>query len=223
MHSTSMPESTIASSSSSGVVVQSPDHIVCEWKSTRTCPSARGSRRCGWRSAAGISQQVTGQWRHMTKIGYALSSEEFTAPELVGFAQGAHDAGFCDFMISDHFHPWTDRQGNSPFVWSVIGAMAATTPARIGTGVTCPTFRIHPAIIAQAAATSATLCDFYLGVGSGEALNEHVLGDKWPPADTRLAMLEEAVELMRMLWEGKETTFEGEHYVVENARIYNVP
>jgi G6PDH family F420-dependent oxidoreductase len=127
-------------------------------------------------------------------------------------------------MISDHFHPWTDRQGNSPFVWSVIGAMATVTDgARIGTGVTCPTFRIHPAIVAQAAATSATLGDFYLGVGSGEALNEHILGDKWPPADTRIAMLEEAVELMRLLWQGEETSFEGEFYVVENARIYNVP
>ena len=160
----------------------------------------------------------------MTKIGFALSSEELTAPELVRTARLAHESGFRDFMISDHFHPWTDRQGNSPFVWSVIGAMAATLDgARIGTGVTCPTFRIHPAIVAQAAATSATMCDFYLGVGSGEALNEHILGDRWPPADTRLAMLEESVELMRLLWEGKETTFEGEFYVVENARIYNVP
>ena len=160
----------------------------------------------------------------MTKIGYALSSEEFTAPELVRNAQLAKESGFTDFMISDHFHPWTDRQGNSPFVWSVIGAMATVTDgARIGTGVTCPTFRIHPAIIAQAAATSATMCDFYLGVGSGEALNEHILGDKWPPADTRIAMLEESVELMRLLWQGTETTFEGEFYVIENARIYNVP
>ena len=160
----------------------------------------------------------------MTKIGYALSSEEFTAPELVRNAGLATEAGFSDFMISDHFHPWTDRQGNSPFVWSVIGAMATVTDgARIGTGVTCPTFRIHPAVIAQAAATSATMCDFYLGVGSGEALNEHILGDRWPPADTRIAMLEESVELLRLLWEGKETTFEGEFYVVENARIYNVP
>jgi G6PDH family F420-dependent oxidoreductase len=161
----------------------------------------------------------------MTKIGFALSSEEFTATELVRNAQLASESGFSDFMISDHYHPWTDRQGNSPFVWSVIGGMAATlgAGARIGTGVTCPTFRIHPAVIAQAAATSATMCDFYLGVGTGEALNEHILGDKWPPADTRIAMLEESVELLRLLWEGKETSFEGEFYVVENARIYNTP
>src|SRR3954468_9600359 len=223
MQSTSIPESAIASSSSSGVVVQSPDHIVCEWKSTRTHPSGRGARRCGWRSTAGITEQVTGQGTPMTKIGFALSSEEFAAPELVGFARAATDAGFRDFMISDHFHPWTDRQGNSPFVWSVVGAIAATTGARIGTGVTCPTFRIHPAVIAQAAATSATLTDFYLGVGTGEALNEHILGDKWPTASTRIAMLEEAVELMRLLWRGELTSFDGEHFVVENARIYNVP
>lgn len=159
----------------------------------------------------------------MTKIGFALSSEEFTPAELVRNARRAKESGFSDLMISDHFHPWTDRQGNSPFVWSVIGAIQASTGARIGTGVTCPTFRIHPAIIAQAAATSACLGDFYLGVGSGEALNEHILGDKWPIADTRIAMLEEAVELMRLLWRGEETTFDGEFYVVENARIYNVP
>jgi len=160
----------------------------------------------------------------MTKIGFALSSEEFTPRELVRNARLARESGFTDFMISDHFHPWTDRQGNSPFVWSVIGGMAGCMDdVRIGTGVTCPTFRTHPAIIAQAAATSACMTDFYLGVGSGEALNEHILGDKWPPADTRIAMLEESVELMRLLWEGKETTFEGEFYVVENARIYNLP
>src|SRR3954452_5767968 len=223
MQRTSMPASRIASAISSGVVVQSPDHIVCECRSTRTVPGARGAARGGWRSAAGITRHVTGHVGDMTKIGFALSSEELSATGLVEVGRATCDAGFRDLMISDHFHPWTDRQGNSPFVWSVIGALAATTDARIGTGVTCPTFRIHPAVIAQAAATSATLCDFYLGVGSGEALNEHILGDKWPPADTRLAMLEEAVELMRMLWEGKETTFDGEHYVVENARIYNVP
>lgn len=161
----------------------------------------------------------------MTKIGFALSSEEFTAKELVRWAELAEEHGFRDLMISDHFHPWIDRQGHSPFVWSVIGAIGAKTRCRVGTGVTCPTFRTHPAIIAHAAATAATMCDggFFLGVGSGEALNEHILGDKWPIADTRLAMLEESVELMRLLWEGKETTFDGEFYVVENARIYDVP
>src|SRR3954447_19000756 len=138
----------------------------------------------------------------MTKIGYALSSEEINATELVHQAVLAEQAGMTDLMISDHFHPWTDRQGNSPFVWSVIGAIGAATSCRVGTGVTCPTMRVHPAVIAQAAATSATMCagGFYLGVGSGEALNEQTLGDKWRVANTRLAMLEESVELIRLLW-----------------------
>src|SRR4051812_16787747 len=161
----------------------------------------------------------------MTKIGFALSSEEFTAPELVHWAVLAEEAGIGDLMISDHFHPWTERQGNSPFVWSVIGAIGATTSARIGTGVTCPTMRIHPAVIAQAAATSATLCSggFYLGVGSGEALNEHILGDRWPSTDERQAMLTEAIEIMRLLWQGGAQSFEGEHYVVDHARISSLP
>src|SRR4051812_35617573 len=121
----------------------------------------------------------------MATIGYALSSEEHSAPELVRFARSAEQAGFRDCVISDHFHPWIDEQGNSPFVWSVIGAIGATTDLRIGTGVTCPTIRTHPGVIAQAAATSATLCTggFYLGVGSGENLNEHVFGDRWPSTD----------------------------------------
>jgi G6PDH family F420-dependent oxidoreductase len=140
-------------------------------------------------------------------------------------AQQAEEAGFRSVWISDHYHPWNDNQGQSPFVWSVIGGIGATTGCRVGTGVTCPTMRLHPVIVAQAAATAATMCrgGFFLGVGSGEALNEHVLGDKWPIADTRLAMLEEAVELMRLLWEGKESSYEGEFYVCENARIYNLP
>jgi G6PDH family F420-dependent oxidoreductase len=110
-------------------------------------------------------------------------------------------------------------------VWSVIGAIASTTPLAIATAVTCPTMRIHPAIIAQAAATSATLADgrFELGVGSGENLNEHILGQGWPTADVRLEMLEEAVEVIRLLWTGEEVSHRGRHYVVENARIYSLP
>jgi G6PDH family F420-dependent oxidoreductase len=110
-------------------------------------------------------------------------------------------------------------------VWSVIGAIAATTPLRVITAVTCPTTRIHPAIVAQAAATCAVMLHgrFELGVGTGEALNEHILGDRWPPIDVRLAMLTEAVGLMRQLWGGDEVTHRGEHYMVENARIYSLP
>ena len=129
-------------------------------------------------------------------------------------------------FISDHFHPWIDRQGESPFVWSVIGAISATTSHKVTTGVTCPTVRIHPAILALgAAATSQLLLDgrFVFAVGSGEALNEHILGDHWPPVDTRLEMLEEAVEVIRKLWEGGLVTHHGRYYTVENARIYSLP
>jgi G6PDH family F420-dependent oxidoreductase len=161
----------------------------------------------------------------MTVIGYALSSEEHSAPELLAFAIGAQWGGFGDVMITDHFHPWVDAQGNSPFVWSVIGAIGASTNLRVGTGVTCPTIRTHPAIIAQAAATAATLCPggFYLGVGSGENLNEHILADRWPSTDERLAMLEEAVEVIRLLWQGGTHSFDGTFYAVDNARIYSLP
>jgi coenzyme F420-dependent glucose-6-phosphate dehydrogenase len=159
------------------------------------------------------------------KIGYALSSEEHPASVLVSNARRAEKAGFEFLGISDHFHPWTDRQGQSPFVWSVIGAIAAATERiRIGTGVTCPLIRIHPAIIAQAAATSAELLPgrFFLGVGTGENLNEHVLGDRWPSSEERLAMLEEAIEVMRLLWSGEEVSHRGRYYTVDHARIYTL-
>src|SRR5438128_3998957 len=124
----------------------------------------------------------------MPELGYSLSSEEQSPNDLVFLAQRAEEAGFSFALISDHYHPWTSRQGQSPFVWSVIGGIAATTKKlRLGTGVTCPTMRTHPAIIAQAAATTAAMmpCRFFLGVGTGENLNEHVLGQKWPPTAVR--------------------------------------
>jgi G6PDH family F420-dependent oxidoreductase len=160
------------------------------------------------------------------KIGYFLSSEEFGPRELVRQATLAEEAGFEDLWISDHFHPWNDEQGHSGFVWSTIGAIAqATSRMRVTTAVTCPTVRIHPALVAQAAATCAVLLDgrFALGVGSGEALNEHILGDRWPAVDQRLEMLEEAVEVIRKLWQGGMQSHRGSHYVVENARIYDLP
>jgi G6PDH family F420-dependent oxidoreductase len=160
------------------------------------------------------------------KIGYFLSCEEWGPHDLVRQAVKAEQAGFDGLWISDHFHPWNDEQGHSPFVWSVIGALAQATDAMsITTAVTCPTMRIHPAIIAQAAATSAVLLDgrFRLGVGSGEALNEHILGDAWPEADERLEMLEEAVEVMRTLWQGGVQDHRGRHYRVSHARIYDLP
>jgi G6PDH family F420-dependent oxidoreductase len=162
----------------------------------------------------------------VTAVGYALSSEEHTAVDLVRHASRAEEAGFTFAVISDHYHPWIDRQGQSPFVWGVLGAIAeATDRIRVGTGVTCPTIRIHPAIVAQAAATAATLMPnrFFLGLGTGERLNEHILGSPWPEWDVRAEMLAEAIEVIRRLWEGEVTSHRGRHYTVENARIYSLP
>jgi len=162
----------------------------------------------------------------MAEIGYAFSSEEHSPRDLVRWARQAEDAGFTFALISDHYHPWVDRQGHSPFVWSVLGGIAqATERLRIGTGVTCPTVRIHPAIIAQAAATVAAMMPgrFFLGVGTGENLNEHILGDRWPEFAVRAEMLEEAVQVIRLLWQGGSQSHHGTYYTVENARLYTLP
>jgi len=161
-----------------------------------------------------------------TEFGLTLSCEEHDPRTLVDNASKAEQAGFDFVSISDHFHPWLDEQGHSAFVWSVLGAIAERTATiRVGVGVTCPIMRIHPAILAQATATTSHLLGdrFSWGVGTGEALNEHILGNKWPIAPTRLAMLDEAVALIRELWSGESVTFDGEFYTVENARIYDAP
>jgi G6PDH family F420-dependent oxidoreductase len=160
------------------------------------------------------------------EIGFALSSEDHPPAELVRQAQLAEQAGFTFAGISDHFHPWTSEQGESPFVWTTLGAIAqATEKIRVFTGVTCPTIRIHPAIVAQAAATVASLMPgrFVLGVGTGENLNEHIAGARWPLAWERLEMLEEAVDVIRKLWTGEDVTHRGQHYLVQEARIYTLP
>ncbi|MET7750200.1 TIGR03557 family F420-dependent LLM class oxidoreductase [Micromonospora sp. NPDC005367] len=159
------------------------------------------------------------------KIGYFLAAEEYTPAELLDQARGAERAGFQALWISDHYHPWLDAQGQSAFVWSMIGALSQVCRLPVTTAVTCPTVRIHPAVIAQAAATSAVLHNgrFVLGVGSGEALNEHILGDAWPQADVRLEMLGEAIEVIRELWRGGFVNHHGKHYTVEHARIYTRP
>ncbi|MBI2777761.1 MAG: TIGR03557 family F420-dependent LLM class oxidoreductase [Chloroflexi bacterium] len=160
------------------------------------------------------------------RLGYALSSEEHRPVDLVRNAADAEQAGFDFAMISDHFHPWIDRQGQSPFVWSVLGGIAqATSRLVVGTGVTCPTMRIHPAILAQAAATTADLLAgrFWFGVGTGENLNEHVLGQRWPAHAERAAMLEEAVAIIRSLWTGEVVSHRGDHFEVVNARLYTLP
>jgi coenzyme F420-dependent glucose-6-phosphate dehydrogenase len=162
----------------------------------------------------------------MVKLGYGISSEEHAPLDIVGHAKRAEEVGFSYSLISDHFHPWVPAQGHSPFVWSVIGGIgAATKKLRLGTGVTCPIIRTHPAIIAQAAATAAVMLPdrFFLGVGAGERLNEHVHGDYWPPPDQRQEMLEEAIAVMRQLWSGGTESHRGRYYTVENARIYTRP
>ncbi len=168
---------------------------------------------------------MTGLKAATMRIGYFLSSEEYSPAELIEQARGASRAGFQGLWISDHYHPWVDAQGQSAFVWSMIGAISQVSDLPITTAVTCPTVRIHPAVIAQAAATSAVLTHgrFRLGVGTGEALNEHIFGDAWPEAEVRLEMLEEAVEIMRELWKGGVVSYRGKHYTVENARVYTLP
>jgi G6PDH family F420-dependent oxidoreductase len=161
----------------------------------------------------------------VSRYGYFLSAEEYSPRELVSQARMAEQAGFEALWISDHFHPWLDEQGQSGFVWSLIGAISQVTSLPITTAVTCPLLRQHPAIVAQAAATSALLTGgrFTLGVGTGEALNEHILGHRWPRPEVRLAMLEEAVTIMRKLWQGDTVDFRGDFYEVENARLFDPP
>jgi G6PDH family F420-dependent oxidoreductase len=160
-------------------------------------------------------------------VGLHLSSEELPPDALVATARRAEEAGFDFVTISDHFHPWTRRQGQSPFVWAVIGAIAQVTErVPVGTAVTCPTVRMHPAIVAHAAATAAAMLPgrFFLGVGTGERLNECVLGDRWPSAPVRREMLREAVEIIRALWTGEVVrAHRGCHYTVEHARLFTRP
>lgn len=159
------------------------------------------------------------------RIGYFLSCEEYEPRQLLEQARLAQEAGFEALWISDHFHPWNDEQGQSPFVWSVIGAISQVCDLPVTTAVTCPTMRINPVIVAQAAATSAVLLDgaFVLGIGTGEALNEHILGQAFRTVDVRLEMLEEAVDVMRKLWTGDVVSHRGTYYTVDTARLYTLP
>jgi len=162
----------------------------------------------------------------MVRIGYTLSSEEHGPGDLLLYGRIAEESGFDFLTISDHFHPWTSRQGQSPLVWSVLGGLSVKTEhVPIMTAVTCPTIRIHPAIVAQAAATTAALLPdrFILGLGSGENLNEHIVGMGWPHPVERLDMLEEAIELIRTLWTGELVTEWTDHFTVDRARIYTLP
>jgi coenzyme F420-dependent glucose-6-phosphate dehydrogenase len=160
------------------------------------------------------------------EIGFTLSSEEQGPKDLVHLARAAEEAGFSFATISDHFHPWTSQQGNSPFVWSVLGAIAgATSQIRVGTAVTCPLIRIHPAIVAQAAATVTEMMPgrFFLGVGTGENLNEHVTGQRWPSANERRELLKEAIAVIRTLWAGGLVEHRGPGYQVIDAQLFTLP
>jgi G6PDH family F420-dependent oxidoreductase len=162
----------------------------------------------------------------MIELGFTLAAEEHPPSRLVSLAQQAEDAGFGFVAISDHFHPWVETQGESPFVWSVLGGIAATTTRiRAATAVTCPLIRVHPAIVAHAAATVGAMMPgrFILGLGTGENLNEHVTGERWPSANERRAMLEEAIEVIRDLWGGENVDHDGAFYSVVDARLYTVP
>lgn len=162
----------------------------------------------------------------MIKLGYKLMTETVGPNDLVRNAQRAEDAGFDFVSISDHYHPWLKSHGHSPFAWSVLGAIAATTKTiGISTGLTCPILRYHPAIVAQAAATVAVMSNgrFTLALGGGERLNEHVVGQGWPAAAERHDMLVEAVEIIRLLWRGELTSYDGAYFDVENARLYDLP
>jgi G6PDH family F420-dependent oxidoreductase len=159
-------------------------------------------------------------------VGYWLSSEEHGGRALVAHAALAEAAGFEHAMISDHFHPWVPAQGHAPFVWGVLGAIAqATTSLHLATGVTAPVARMHPAVVAHAAGTAAVLLEgrFALGLGTGERLNEHVVGGPWPRPAVRRANLEEAVGIIRRLLDGEEVSVEGEHHTVEHAQLYTRP
>jgi len=162
----------------------------------------------------------------MVRFGYKLMTEEHGPSALLENTRRAEAAGFDFVSISDHFHPWLESQGHSPFAWSVLGAIAATT-SRIGitTGLTCPILRYHPAVIAQAAATIAVMSGgrFSLAIGAGERLNEHVTGARWPSIPERHEMLEEAIDIFRALWSGGVHTLRGRHFTIDHARLYDLP
>jgi G6PDH family F420-dependent oxidoreductase len=162
----------------------------------------------------------------MTRFGYTLMTEQSGPKDLVRYAVAAENAGFDFEVSSDHYSPWLTAQGHSPYAWTVLGAVAqATTRVELATYVTCPTIRYHPAVVAQKSATLQLLSDgrFILGLGSGENLNEHVVGEGWPMVDVRQDMLVEAVQIIRELHTGELVTWEGEYFRVDSARVWDVP
>lgn len=161
----------------------------------------------------------------MGTVGYAASFEQFHPTDLLTMSQHAEQQGFGVVTASDHFHPWVPSQGQSAFVWSWMGALGATTSLRFGTGVTPPGYRYHPAVLAQAAATLEAMYPgrFFLGLGAGEALNEHIVGDYWPEAPARLDRLVESIDIINRLFTGKNIKHKGEYFRVESAKLYTLP
>jgi coenzyme F420-dependent glucose-6-phosphate dehydrogenase len=161
----------------------------------------------------------------MLRLGWKAGPEQYAPVELLQYAIAADKAGFDFLDVSDHFHPWSE-EGQCPFSWTWLGATAVQTQnIQIGTGVTCPIIRYHPSIIAQAAATLACLAPgrAYLGLGTGEALNEYATTGRWPEYKERQEMLLEAIELMRALWKGENVSFRGQYYQTEKARLFTLP
>jgi G6PDH family F420-dependent oxidoreductase len=162
----------------------------------------------------------------MTRYGYTLMTEQSGPREIVRYAAAAEQAGFDFEVMSDHFFPWLAEQGHGAYAWSMLGAVSQVTE-RVGlmTYVTAPILRYHPAVVAQKAATIALLSEgrFTLGLGAGENLNEHVVGQGWPPVNVRHEMLEEAIRIITSLFEGGYVNFAGSHYRVDSAKLWDLP
>jgi G6PDH family F420-dependent oxidoreductase len=158
-------------------------------------------------------------------IGYAAMLEQYHPQEVTGYTVAAEAAGFRGAMVADHFQPWVPSQGHSAFVWNVMTAMGERTTGDIGPGVTCPSFRFHPAIVAQASATLEAMYPgrHWLGLGSGEALNEHIIGGYWPEAPERLQRMWEAIEIIQKLFTGKDVKHRGTYFRMETVRLWTMP
>jgi coenzyme F420-dependent glucose-6-phosphate dehydrogenase len=161
----------------------------------------------------------------MPTVGYAAAMEQFHPTELLEFCKLAERYGMSNVMVADHFQPWVPKQGQSGFAWSWMGALGVATGQRFGSGVTAPGFRYHPAILAQAGATLEAMFPgrFWLGIGSGEALNEHIAGDYWPEQGSRFGRLKEAVELIKKLYSGKKVRHDGKYFRMETTQIWTLP
>jgi G6PDH family F420-dependent oxidoreductase len=159
------------------------------------------------------------------QIGLAAALEQFSPRESIRLAKAAEERGFSGQMAADHFQPWVPQQGEASFVWSVLASLAENTTGDLGPGVTCPSFRLHPAMVAQAAATlEATYPGrTWLGIGSGEALNEHIIGGYWPEAPERVRRMFEALEVIRKLFTGKDVKHDGEFFKLHSTRLWTLP